>query len=322
MAVYTHLTKQEIEHHLEKYSIGKLVDFKGIIGGIDNTNYLITTTQNRFILTIFESRIKEEDLPFFINFKLHLAKKGIHCPKPILDNSGQSLVELKGKRSAIVSFLEGKALEPREDGYFDNITVNHCAEIGKNLAKLHLEASDFAMKRHNDLSVHDWRKLFGKFENLLDNYQKNLREEILQNLNFLENSWKNNLPQEVVHLDLFPDNVFFEGEKLKGIIDFYFSATESLVYDLAITINAWCFDEKNNFCQEKYDALLHEYKAKRQILAEEQEFLPIALRGSAMRFLLTRLHDMFFTPEGSLVKIKDPKEYLQKLRFWNGKTPN
>jgi homoserine kinase type II len=317
MAVHTKKTRQEIENHLEKYQLGKLIDFKEIIEGIDNTNFIIQTEKGKFILTIFESRIDKNALPFFINFKLHLAKKDICAPRPIYDNSGLVITDFADKKSTIVTFLSGAILPNRMDGYYDNITKTHCFEVGKTLAQLHLAATDFEMTRENELGNKGWRVLFSKFENLVEDYQKNLSGEILENLDFLEKGWKPNLPSAATHLDLFPDNVFFnEIGKVSGVIDFYFAANDALIYDFAIVVNAWCFDEKNNFDQQKFLELLAGYQSLRKFSESEKEFLNIALIGAAMRFLLTRLHDMFFTPKDSFVKVKNPQEYLAKLRFF------
>lgn len=310
MAVYTRLTRLELEEHLQKYPLGKLIDFKEIIEGIDNSNFILETEKGKFILTIFESRIDKNSLPFFINFKLHLAQKGICCPYPILDNSGFSTVDLKEKKSAIVTFLSGKNL-------CDEIKINHCFEVGKILAQLHEAAKDFQMSRENDLGINGFKPLFSKFDRLLENYQKNLREEILENLDFLKKSWRFDLPRATAHLDLFPDNVFFDQEqKTSGVIDFYFAANDALIYDFAITTNAWCFDKKNNFFSEKFFELMRGYESVRKFSETEKDFLKIALVGAAMRFLLTRLHDMFSTQENSIVKIKNPQEFLAKLRFF------
>lgn len=317
MAVYTRLTSLEIADHLKNYDLGNLVDFKEIVAGIDNSNFILDTTKGRFILTIFEARINKNELPFFINLKLHLAKKGIYCPMPILDNKGLAIVDLKGKKSSIVSFLSGATLTPQEDGYYNSITKNHCFEVGKILAKMHNAVGDFAMKRDNDLGIKGWRALFSKFENHLDGYQKNLKTEILNSLDFLEKSWRFDLPSGAAHVDLFPDNVFFDdANKLSGVIDFYFAANDAFIYDFAACVNAWCFDEKNNFVEEKFAAMLQGYEEFRQFSDAEKDFLKIALMGAAIRFLLTRLHDMFFTPQDSLVKIKDPQEYFAKLKFF------
>ncbi|MBP7710078.1 MAG: homoserine kinase [Rickettsiales bacterium] len=320
MAVYTKITQAEIAQHLQKYQLGQLIGLKEIIEGIDNSNFILETTQGKFIFTIFESRIDKNDLPFFVNFKLHLAQKGILCPRPILDNSGSSTVEIKGKESAIVTFLSGANLKAREDGYYDNITPNHCFEVGKTLAKLHEAAKDFSMSRPNELGANGWNPLFSKFRGLAADYEKNLDAEISEILNFLKNSWRFDLRSAACHLDLFPDNVFFDANaKFSGVIDFYFAATEALVYDFAIIVNAWCFDEKNNFSEEKFSEMLRGYEEVRKFSDEEKNFLKIALVGAAMRFLLTRLNDMLFTPKTALVKIKNPQEYLAKLRFFYSK---
>lgn len=310
MAVYTRLTRLELEEHLQKYPLGKLINFKEIIEGIDNSNFILETEKGKFILTIFESRIDKNSLPFFVNFKLHLAQKGICCPHPILDNSGSSIADLKEKKSAIVTFLSGKNLR-------DEIGANHCFEVGKIVARLHEAAKDFQMSHENDLGVNGFKPLFSKFEHLLENYQKNLREEILENLDFLKKSWRFDLPSAAAHLDLFPDNIFFDQEqKVSGVIDFYFAANDALIYDFAITANAWCFDEKNNFIAGKFSELMRGYESVRKFSEAEKNFLKIALIGAAMRFVLTRLHDMFFTPENSIVKIKNPQEFLTRLRFF------
>ncbi len=302
MAVYTKVSSDEIANHLAQYSIGSLISFSEIIQGIDNSNFIIITTKGKFILTIFESRIDKEELPFFMNLKLHLAQKGIHCPYPILDNKGAVIVDLKGKKSSIVTFINGKSLE--------KITTESCFEVGKTMAKLHLAAADFSMSRKNELGVDGFRNLFLKFAHLLDSYQKDLGEEILETLDFLEKSWRHNLPSAPTHLDLFCDNIFFdENQKISGVIDFYFAANDLLIYDFAITATAW-----NNV-----EDLMHGYEEIRKFSSEEKDFLKIALVAASMRFFLTRLHDIFFTPKDSLVVVKNPQEYLDKLRFFRSK---
>ncbi len=329
MAVYTKLSKKEIAKHLEKYNIGALVDYKEILAGIDNSNFIIDTEKGRFILTIFESRLAKEDLPFFIKLKDHLSKKGICCPEPVASNDGESIVDLKGKKSAIVTFLSGKILQFREDGYYDNITAKHCYEVGKVMAKMQVGALDFKGKRRNDMSVADFRGYFAKFSDFLQD--KSLQDafemdkdvvydEMLKAIDFLEKGWQGDLPKGVSHLDLFPDNVFFNDlQEVSGVIDFYFAGEDIFVYDLAIIVNAWCFDESNQFVQERYDAMLKGYEEIRKLTKKEKDFLLIALVAGSVRFLLTRLHDMFHTPKDSLVKLKDPREYLEKLRFFSSK---
>lgn len=299
MAVYTKINKADISELLKKYDIGEIDDFKEIIEGIDNSNFIIKTTSGQFILTIFESRIKAQDLPFFINLKLHLAQKAICCPYPILDRLGSVITEFKGKKAVIVTFLNGRPTP--------KIDQNSCLEIGRVLAKLHLAAADFSMSRKNDLGVGGFRELLMKFIDLLDSYQIGLREEILENLEFIESNWRHDLPSVASHLDLFPDNVFFDNlGKVSGVIDFYFAANETMIFDFAITANAW----------GNIEQLMTGYEEIRKFSADEKNLLKIALVAASMRFLLTRLHDMFFTPKDSLVKIKDPQEYLLKLRHF------
>lgn len=320
MAVHTHVEKAQIEAHLKNYQIGALVDFKGIVEGIDNSNFILETTQGKFIFTIFESRINKNDLPFFINFTAHLAKNGIFCPAPMLDNDGRALATFAEKISVIVSFLPGSTLQPREDGYYSNIAPSHCYEVGKTLAKMHLAAKNFSAQRKNDLGIDGFEVLFSKFEGQLENYQKNLRVEILENLNFLKSSWRRDLPNLPAHLDLFPDNVFFDADgKISGVIDFYFAACDLAIYDFAIVVNAWCFDEENNFLEKNFAQLLCGYEEQKTFSDDEKNFLKIALVAAAMRFTLTRLHDMFFTPKDSLIKIKNPQEYLAKMRFFRSR---
>jgi len=318
MAVYTRLTRDEIEAHLKNYAIGELKDFKEIIAGIDNSNFILKTKDDqKYILTIFEKRIKPTDLPFFISLKLHLADHGILCPRPILDNNGASLVDLKDKKSAIVTFLSGSVLEPRKNGLYDNITVKHCSEIGTLLARLHIAAKGFLTKRENDLGVDKFEGMLGRIKDQIGGYKEDLYEEISSNITILKENWKVDLPSCPAHLDLFPDNVFFDSSGvLSGVIDFYFGANDLEIFDFAIAANAWCFDENNQFIPQRLDAMLKSYEKTKPFSKEEKDFLKIALLGASMRFLLTRLNDMFFTPEDSLVNIKDPQEYLVKMQYF------
>ena len=322
MAVHTKLTQEEIAHFVaENYQIGELVSFKEIMDGIDNSNFIIETTQNKFILTLFESRIKDDELPFFMNLKFHLSHHDICCPEPIENNSGALISKVKNKSASIVSFLNGANLKPEAGGLFKTITKEHCLQIGEVTVRLHKAVGDFEGTRENDLGIHYWPQFFNKIADLTENYQAGLKAEIQGYIDFLSKNWHENLPSGVVHVDLFPDNVFFDEKgKLSGVIDFYFAATDLFVYDLAVVINAWCFDENNQFDEAKYQALLEGYQKIRPLSEAELNFLPIALVGASLRFLLTRLNDMFFTPKESLVKIKDPQEYLQKIRFFQAHT--
>lgn len=324
MAVHTKLTNQEIADFLQQnYLIRDFVSHKEIIEGIDNSNFVINTTSQKFILTIFESRINKDDLPFFINLKLHLANHNICCPKPIKNRFGLIISTIKNKPAVVVSFLEGQTLKPEDNGLYSSITTNHCQQIGKVLADLHNEVADFKDIRENDLGILEWRNLFNKIANNIDNYQSGLRQEIETYINFVEQNWAkdNDFGCGVIHADLFPDNVFFDQHNnLSGIIDFYFAASDFFIYDLAIVINAWCFDKANNFDIKKYDIILQEYQKTKNLHKKfsttELNFLKIALVGASLRFLLTRLYDSFFTHKDSLVKIKNPQEYLHKIRYF------
>jgi homoserine kinase type II len=330
MAVHTKFSFEEIKNHLEQnYQLGRLISVTEIIEGIDNSNFLLkiatpVIADQNFIFTVFEDRINGDDLPFFVNLKRHLSNRKIACPKPIeTKNKEQIITKINNKKSILVTFLNGSILKPRPDGYYDNITSKYCFEVGKILAKMHLGVGDFSLSRVNDLGILGWQNLLLKFKHLLNQYQPGLEGEIIDILNFLTKSWKNNLPSGATHLDLFPDNVFFDAEnKVSGVIDFYFAANDSFVYDFAITVNAWCFDQNNNFDQEKFDSMMLGYNDFRKFSNQELNFLPIALIGGALRFSLTRLHDLFFTPKDSLVKVKNPQEYLAKLNFFRSRYGN
>ena len=316
MAVYTKISHGELEKHLLNYRLGDLIKFDEIIDGIDNSNFVITTSKGKYILTIFESRIDNNTLPYFIDFKEHLFDRHIPCPQPIKNIHSQNIVSFKNKNSAIVSFLTGASLKPSKDGYYRNITSQHCAEIGTYLAKMHIASQDFKPTRSNDLNIAGIENLYYKFKNLLPNYDPEIDQIINRAIKIIHDNWQSSLPSASCHLDLFPDNVFFDNNhQISAIIDFYFSAQDLLIYDLAITINAWCFDV-DLFNHEKFLALLKSYSALRKPSQAELDFLNCALICASLRFLTTRLHDYFFTPKGSLVKVKDPQEYKNKLLFF------
>lgn len=307
MAVYTEVDDDELEAFVARYDIGKLLSCKGIAEGVENSNFLLRTEKNNYILTLYEKRVDAGDLPFFLGLMDHLASKGIECPTPIHDRSGVALSQLAGRPAAMVSFLDGVSVRrpmPR-----------HCAEVGEALAAFHLAGQDFALKRANALNVHGWRPLYEASAARADEVVRGLREELASELEVLEAQWPDALPSGVIHADLFPDNVFFIGEKLSGLIDFYFACNDAFAYDLGICLNAWCFEGDGSFNITKARALLQAYAAKRPLTKDEFDVLPLLARGSAMRFLLTRLYDWLNTPVGALVKPKNPIEYLRRLRF-------
>jgi homoserine kinase type II len=308
MAVYTDVAAEELAEFLKGYDIGELLSYKGIAEGVENSNFLLHTAAGTFILTLYEKRVAKGDLPFFLSLMTHLASHGINCPQPLVNKTGEALGSLAGRPAAIINFLEG--IWPRKPN------PAHCAGVGQALAKLHLAGRDFPMSRANALSVSGWRPLFDIAASRADELQHGLREFISAELDHLEsNIWPENLPQGVIHADLFPDNVFFLGERLSGIIDFTFACNDILAYDVAICLNAWCFESDHSFNVTKARAFLNGYGRERKLSEAEQDALPLLARGAAIRFLLTRLVDFLNVPPGALVRPKDPLEYVRKLRF-------
>jgi homoserine kinase type II len=307
MAVYTDVAADELAEFLAAYDIGELLSYKGIAEGVENSNFLLHTTAGSFFLTLYEKRTKVDDLPFFLGLMAHLASHGITCPQPVKMRDGAMLGTLAGRPAAIIDFLEG--VWPRKPN------AAHCAGIGQALAKLHLAGHDFPMSRANALSVSGWRPLFASAASRANEVQPGLREFLASELNYLEGRWPKDLPQGVIHADLFPDNALFLGENLSGLIDFYFACNDILVYDVAICLNAWCFEADHSFNVTKARAFLSAYGRERKLSDSEQAALPLLARGAALRFLLTRLVDFLNVPAGALVQPKDPLEYVRKLRF-------
>jgi homoserine kinase type II len=310
MAVYTEVPDEELCRFVAEYDIGDVVASKGIAEGVENSNYLLQTFRGTYILTLYEKRVARADLPFFLGLMDHLAARGFPCPTPIHGRDGRALRELCGRPAAVVTFLQG--LWPRR------IESWHCAALGEALARMHHAGEGFAMTRANALSVDDWRGLFEKSAARADRVAAGLAKELAAELDTLERDWPRTLPTGVIHADLFPDNVFFLGKKLSGFIDFYFACNDFYAYDIAICLNAWCFESDGSFNVTKARLLLSSYRKVRDFAPEELAALPLLARGSALRFLLTRLYDWLHHPTGALVKPKDPVEYLQKLRFHRG----
>jgi homoserine kinase type II len=307
MAVYTHITDEDLSAFLTQYDVGELTSFSGIAEGVENSNFLVRTTTGTYILTLYEKRVDPNDLPFFLGLMGHLSASGMSCPTPILGRDDAALKELNGRPAAMVTFLEG--VWPRR------IQPGHCRSLGGAMAGMHLASTNFEMRRPNALSVESWRPLLTSCELPSREIYHLLYNELNVELNTLEADWPTDLPVGVVHADMFPDNVFFLREDVSGIIDFYFACTDFLAYDLAICLNAWCFESDGAFNVTKARLMISAYQKVRPLSALELDALPILARGSAMRFLLTRLYDWLNQPEGALVKPKDPMEYLKKLRF-------
>ena len=307
MAVYTEVPDNELRAFVEQYQIGEVMACKGIAEGVENSNYLLHTTQGSYILTLYEKRVKREDLPFFLGLMQHLAAKGLNCPTPLNGSDGIALRELCGRPAAICSFLEG--MWPRRPN------ERHCQLLGAALADLHVKGRDFALQRPNNLSLSGWQDLAAKTAARADEVEAGLAKLIADEVRFLESHWPQGLEIGTIHADLFPDNVFFLGDKLSGLIDFYFACTDFLAYDLAICINAWCFEGDGSFNVTKAQKMVRSYDSHRKIPQAEIAALPILARGSALRFLLTRLYDWLNHPPGAFVQPKDPLEYRRKLTF-------
>jgi homoserine kinase type II len=307
MAVYTDVSADDLARFIGRYDIGELLSYKGIAEGVENSNFLVHTSAGTFILTLYEKRVAEHDLPFFLGLMEHLAARGLNCPQPVKNKDGGMLGVVAGRPSAIVTFLDGLWIRKPNAG--------HCAAVGEALARLHIAGADFSIKRPNALSVESWRPLFEHAGPRGDSVRPGLCNEIVTELGMLEKNWPRDLPSGVIHADLFPDNVFFLGDKLSGLIDFYFACNDMFAYDVAICLNCWCFEPDHSYNVTKGRALLGAYNKVRALSAIEQAALPMLARGAAMRFLLTRLVDWLSVPDGALVKPKDPLEYFRKLRF-------
>jgi homoserine kinase type II len=307
MAVYTEVGDDELARFVAEYDIGAVTSCKGIAEGVENSNYLLRTTRGSYILTLYEKRVKPEDLPFFLGFMEHLARNGIACPTPLHARDGQALRVLCGRPAAIVTFLDG--MWPRQ------IQPVHCRLLGEAMARMHLAGAGFAIPRVNALSLSGWRGLVEACLPRAGEVRADLAPLIRDELEFLTTRWPDDLPAGVIHADLFPDNVFFLGDKVSGIIDFYFACNDAFAYELAICLNAWCFERDGDFNATKARLMLQAYRAVRPISDAETAALPLLARGSALRFLLTRLYDWLNHPAGAFVKRKDPLEYAHKLRF-------
>lgn len=307
MAVYTEVSDEDLVEFITQYDIGEVVSCKGIAEGVENSNYLLHTTKSAYILTLYEKRVREEDLPFFLGLMEHLAKKGIHCPQPLAARDGEALRQLCGRPAALTTFLEG--MWPRK------IQPFHCEQLGGALANFHRAGADYEQFRANSLSLDSWRPQFDLCRDRAHEVHPNLADTLARELDFLEANWPQDLPFGVCHADLFPDNVFFIGKELSGLIDFYFACNDALAYDLIVCMNAWCFERDGSFNVTKARMLLSAYARERVLSRAELDALPILARGAAMRFLLSRLYDWLNHPEGAFVKPKDPLEYLTILSF-------
>jgi len=308
MAVYTEISDDELDDFLGQYDIGQALSCKGIAEGVENSNYLLHTDTGFYILTLYEKRVHKDDLPFFLGLMDHLASGGFISPTPIAAKEGDSLKEVAGRPAAIIEFLDGRSIR--------RPTPRHCSLLGETLAQLHTVGSSFKLSRPNTLSINSWRPLFESCQaSETGSMPSQIFSEISEELAYLEKHWPSDLPSGVIHADLFPDNIFFLNDQVSGVIDYYFACNDFFAYDLAICLNAWCFETDGSFNITKARTLLNGYRAVRPFSEEEMQYLPLLCRGASLRFLLTRLYDWLNQIEGALVKPKDPIEYLKKLQF-------
>ena len=308
MAIYTKVDTHEAKFILKNYNLGELKKIQGIKKGIENTNYLLITTTGKFILTLFEKRVQAKELPFFMNLMLSLNDRKILCPKPIKNKNKKTLFQIKNRQAAICSFVYGKEKT--------NHTLSECRSIGKNIAKLHMVGRKIKLHRANNLSIKSWIALNQSIKTKANKKIPNIYSFINTLLLDLKKKWPSQLPTGIIHGDLFPDNIFFNKKKFAGFIDFYFSCSDFLIYDIAICINAMCFDKKIKFNKLKANALLKGYSSLRKISKKEFTALPQLLLGASIRFFLTRLHDSINRQKGAVVKVKNPNEFLKRIQFY------
>jgi homoserine kinase type II len=305
MAVYTDISDAELEAFLSGYDLGAPLSFKGVAEGVENSNFLLETEAGRYFLTIYERRVRPHDLPFFLGFMQHLAQHGFPSATPVADRGGNLLGSLRGKPAAIVTFLTGLSVR--------RPSVDHCREAGEGLAWLHEAGAGFAGRRANDLGQAAWQALFDPLRSAADALKPGLAATIERDVERLAADWPRTLPEGLVHADYFPDNVFFRGARFAGAIDFYFAAWDLLAYDVAVALNAWCFEPDGSFNVTAARAFCAGYERRRPLSGAEKAALPVLAHGAALRFFLTRLHDWGETPPGALVRPKDPLEYERKL---------
>ncbi|MEO1397881.1 MAG: homoserine kinase [Pseudomonadota bacterium] len=308
MAVYTEVTDAALTAFLNDYDLGQVLSFKGIAGGVENTNYMLHTQEGQFILTLYEKRVAEADLPFFIGLMDHLAARGFPCPKPVRNRKGEALARLADRPAAVVTFLEGLDVKQPD--------VALCEEAGSAMARLHQAAEGFAIRRTNALAPRGWTALVEAGRAGADGVEPGLESLITGELDAVVEAWPRDIPAGVIHADMFPDNVFFLDGKLSGVIDFYFACNDFLAYDIAVGLNAWCFDGDLNFVKKRSEAFLKGYQRHRPLSPDEHDALPVLCRGAALRFLLTRLYDWLNVPTGALVVPHDPKAFSARLRHF------
>ncbi len=305
MAVYTDITDAELGEFLADFDLGEALSCKGIAEGVENSNFLVETTAGRFILTVYERRVRSEELPYFLGLMQWLAQHGYPCAEPMAGRDGRLFRSIRGKPAALVEFLNGLSVR--------RPTSAHCREAGEGMAWLHLAAEGFPGRRPNDLGQPAWSPLFSKLGGAAEALKPGLAAVIAKDIAHLDGAWPRTLPYGTVHADLFPDNVFFRDGKFAAAIDFYFACDDAYAYDVAVALNAWCFEQDGSFNITSAQAFIAGYERRRRLSPAERAAVPVLAWGAAMRFFLTRLNDWGSTPEGALVRPKDPLEYERKL---------
>ena len=313
MAVFTKISEEEIKNFLKSYSIGNLISFEGIVKGTENSNFKINTSKNKYILTILEKRVEPEDLPFFMSLQNELVEHGFKCPHPIKNNQNSIINKLKNKNALIISFLDGESLS--------EITAKHCYELGSKIAEFTNITKRSKLSRANSLSYENWVKIYESYKNINDSSYKEYFSVLDKELIFLKNNWPINLPRAIIHADLFIDNVLFINNKISGIIDFYFSCNDFIAYELALTVNDWCFTKDGKFNFENFNSLITGFYSSSSLNSDEKAAMNVLLRGAAVRILVTRLYDKIFHTDDALVQLKNPEEYLKILK-WHQKNNN
>ncbi len=307
MAVYTTVDDTALNKFLAAYDVGEILSFAGIAEGVENTNYLLRTTKGYFILTLYEKRVDVDDLPFFIELMTHLSAAGMNCPLPVAARDSQILHKLAGRPCALFSFLNGTFSR------FPNRAK--CHALGVCLAELHVKAQVLSRQRANALGPASWTPLLQSIGSNANILAEGMQQTITTRLEQILADWPSDLPRGIIHADLFPNNVLFVGDKLTGLIDFYFACKDILAYDIGICLNSWCFEADGSFNMTKSRALIQGYESVRSLSVAEKQAIPVLSAGSAMRFFLTRLYDWIHTPKDALVSPKDPMEYWAVLRF-------